>query len=164
MSLLGGTLAGSGCHRSYDVRGDLVINPGSAAVAVLPALLCTGRGGPPVSSGMYAQPVGYVLCRRPTEPVRVPYKDGVYYGSVPHRMHIYGFTEAAPDAQALCDSQPNSTVLLAPGPEWIGYRRCFERNEPNRDMAFVVTFDDSKGRSWSEEGGTWTEVRDIVLR
>jgi hypothetical protein len=165
-------LATAACDRWYDVRGQLVIGPSARAAVVTPAVLCTGRGGPPDTSGMYAHPVaderagvrGYLLCRRPAEPERVPYKDGVLYGSIPRRMHIYAFAEPDPDSQALCDLQPTLAIVPVRAWEWSGYRRCYSRRKPSTDMEFVVTYDDRQPKTWMEGEGGWLEERDIVLR
>jgi hypothetical protein len=164
-------LLGSACHRYYLVRGDVVINPGVVMSSRMPALLCTGRGGSPDVSAMSAQPltderggVALVLCHAPDRAVRLPFTERLYYGSLPRQMHIYAFTEPAPDAQPMCDSQPDNAVVQISTAEWGGYRRCFDRQWPSNGMAFTVTFDDSKAKTWTEEDGTWTEKRDIALR
>jgi hypothetical protein len=167
-----GVFAALGCDRYYHVNGELVLNPTAAATSTTPAVLCTGRGGPPESSGMYAHPVaneqsgirGYVLCRRPSEVTKVPYKEGVLYGSIPRQMHIYAFVEPAPDAQELCDRQPNVAIIPVREQGWTGYRRCYDRRLPSKDMRFVVTYDDGKAKTWTEGPGGWFEQRDIVLR
>jgi hypothetical protein len=172
MILVAAALPGTACHRFYDVRGDVVINPRAVPASEMPALLCTGRGGAPEVAGMYARPltdehsrgVALVLCRDPNTVVRVPFKEGLYYGSLPREMHIYAFREAAPDTQPICETQPGKSVIQVSASEWTGYRRCFDRHTPTKDMAFAVTFDDAKARTWTENKGTWTEQRDITLR
>jgi len=42
-----GVFAALGCDRYYHVNGELVLNPTAAATSTTPAVLCTGRGGPP---------------------------------------------------------------------------------------------------------------------
>jgi hypothetical protein len=161
----------AGCHRFYEVHGDVVINPGTLAASRMPVAICMGRGGAPETSAMYARPAhdehmraaAYVLCRDPSKPVRIPFAEGVYYGSLPRQMHVYAFTESVPDAQPYCDSLPGEAVIMIFAVKWKGYLRCFDRTQPSREMGFAVTYDDSKARTWTEDGGRWNEKRDIVL-
>jgi hypothetical protein len=80
----------SGCHRMYDIRGEVVVSPGAVARAGVPALVCTGHGGPLETSGVYGgrasrlSSIGATLfCAPPAAPVSFVLYESIYYGWLP---------------------------------------------------------------------------------
>jgi hypothetical protein len=88
----------TGCHRMYELQGEIIVAPGAVRKGCAPAFICAGHGGPPASSGIYGTAClpplhrgHHRACEPPVAPVSFTLKESLYYGSVPRRAHVYAW-------------------------------------------------------------------------
>ncbi len=179
---------GTGCHRLYVIRGNIVVvAQESAHEDALPAVLCSGHGGPLETSGVYGSPVvssesreATIFCRRPSEPMTFSLHESIYYGSVPRRAHVYSWLAPVPGAKDICTRAEGPAVKIAyrdldqlmspveskkpPNERTLVGRPCGETPKRSMPLAFAITFD-PKNRTWVEEsGGVWIEERSLRIK
>ena len=176
----------TGCHRMYEIRGEIIVAPSAVRKGGVPAFICAGHGGPLASSGIYGQPAYRssaagitVLCQPPVAPVSFILEESIYYGSVPRRAHVYAWLVRAPAADVLCkNASADGTITLdydaldrlvmpvEAAKPWHhrspATRLCGQNPRREDPLAFAITFDPDN-KSWNEKGGTWTERRTLRI-
>jgi hypothetical protein len=111
-----------GGHSLYVVSGRATLLPSAVAHAQLPALVCSGRGGPIESSGVYGEFLGrslerppQVICSTTTTSVDLEYQESVYYNQLPRQMHVYVWLEPHPELEKQCQGAQSSLISVAWG-------------------------------------------------
>lgn len=179
-------MALTGCHRMYEIRGEIMVASSAVRKGGAPTFICAGHGGPLASSGISGQPARRpsnagitVLCEPPVAPVSFILEESIYYGSVPRRAHVYAWLVPAPAAAVLCenasadgtitldyDALDRLVLPLEAAKPWHdrspATRLCGQNPRPGDPMAFAITFDPDN-KTWNERGGTWTERRTLRI-
>jgi hypothetical protein len=144
-------------HRFYVATGTAVVRPAVVRHVGVPALICSGHGGPLETSGVYGAPLGRdleqkprVFCSAPSSSIALEYRESVYTSDFPRRMHVYVWLERHPELESLCAEKVEAVVELeardlkgygSPDPpEWpcfkpdargaLGYAIVFENSVP----------------------------------
>ena len=190
-SILVGTVIGftmGGCHRLYQIQGAVQVAPSAAKKARLPAILCSGPGGPLEWSFVHGHPTWHptkndvdrgmatIFCSEPQADQAFPLDEAIDYGSLPREAHIYAWLAPVPAAQSLCAQSQAATMQVDPAalyqlkldtqaathrgdPSWP----CGQKPDPASPMNFVITFD-PEHKTWEvDDRGHWIEHRTIRL-
>jgi hypothetical protein len=122
-------------HRFYVATGTAVVRPTVVRHFGMPALICSGHGGPLETSGVHGAPLGRdleqkprVFCSAPRSPIALEYRESVYTSDFPRRMHVYVWLERHPELEGVCAEKAEPFVELEAGdlkgygspnpPEW----------------------------------------------
>ena len=97
-----------------------MVSPAALAHVKLPALVCSGHGGPLESSGVYGSPLGsslerppQVLCSGTAGSTALAYEESVYYGKLPRQMHVYVWLEPHPELEKQCRAATSPIISVA---------------------------------------------------
>jgi hypothetical protein len=171
-------LAG-GCHRSYEIMGDVFVTPSAVRRAQLPAVLCVGTGGDLKTTFVHGHPGGALFCAEPKVAEVFRLAEWIYYFSLPRQAHVYAWLVPVPAAAGRCAGEGGTVsidddalypIMLSSmrsehtGGEAYRYGRwpCGENPSTMTPMTFAVTFDPN-AKTWEEaDSGHWIERR--VLR
>jgi hypothetical protein len=139
-------------HRTYVVSGEATVSPPALAHVRLPALVCSGHGGPLESSGVYGSPLGsslerppQVFCAGTAEPTTLAYEESVYYNKLPRQTHIYVWLESHPELETQCRAAIAPMIAVAHrdlkghGSEDPMDRPCFAPDR-NGSLGYAVAF------------------------
>jgi hypothetical protein len=175
-----------GCHRMYEIRGDIVVAGSGLQKSHLPSVLCQGRGGPLESSGIYGRPVSRnernatIFCVAQSADYVFPLRESIYYGSIPRRPHVYAWLAPVPAAVDVCKGAAGPSVevdikeldrLMSPDDAAKPFHErapvtwpCGEKPAREMPMDFAVTFDPDR-KTWTDKGGgTWIEQRTLRIK
>jgi hypothetical protein len=145
-------------HRFYIATGSATVAPAVVRHVGVPALLCSGHGGPLQTSGVIGAPLGRdlehqprVFCQIPTGPLSFEYRESAYTSDYPRRMHVCVWLESHPELEGFCSGgrepvvqvkasnikgygSPTSTEWPCSKPDpqgGLGYAVVFERSAPD---------------------------------
>lgn len=147
-------------HSLWTVKGSFRVSPDTVKPDDLPAVFCTGRGGPlePFSvlgSVLYDEiddiVTWRVLCHAPLNPIHFPLDEYVYTNATPHNLHVYAWLEPIPGLRAVCgtfdagliDATRDLMMLADPRP---AHRLC-TRPRLAEILAHSVHFTDARDPS-----------------
>lgn len=171
-----------GCDRGYVIEGKITVARGAGA-AVMPAVLCEGKGGPLMSSALYAHPAtqrtsskATIFCKPPAEDVEFPLDEEILQGALPRRAHAYAWLEPVPAAKPLCGDRATIEIgtneldqLMEPdeakkprSDRGLDTYPCGHNPVPGRSMTYAVTFDPDH-KTWVERKTEWVEHRDLRI-
>lgn len=107
--------------RYYLVSGQATVSLSALEHVRLPALICSGHGGPLESSGIYGAPLGVSLDRKPqvfcstTKEARIfEYRESAFQAKLPREMHVYVWLEPHPELAAVCNNADSPVITI----EW----------------------------------------------
>ena len=139
-------------HKTYVVSGRAHIPADAVSHVPLPALLCSGTGGPLDSSAVFGLPLGFeldrppaVFCRRPEQDRIIEYRVSLYYGKKPRRMHAYVWLETHEELASACENA--STAMIAvEGRQLKGNPYpCWSTPDPAGSLGYTVAFSNLEG-------------------
>src|SRR6266542_1872002 len=132
-------------HKFYVVSGRAHIPADAVSHVSLPALVCSGHGGPLDSSAVYGDPIrddfgspSVAFCRRPEQGQTLEYRESLYYGSKPRRMHVYVWLETHEELSHACEDAP--TALITVNRDQLRGERCHHKPEPTGSLGYAVAF------------------------
>jgi hypothetical protein len=169
------------------IKGTVQVVPSAVRKARLPAVLCTGPGGPFETSFVNGHPArrremddvypgtATIFCSAPQVDDTFPLDEAILQGPLPREAHVYAWLAPVPAAQSLC-AESNDPIVRVD--EAILYRLkvatqaathradpswpCGPKPDEAAPMSFVITFD-PKCRTWEETDRGWIERRTIRL-
>jgi hypothetical protein len=179
--------AAGGCDSLYLIQGSVHVAPSAVGKARLPAVLCSGPGGPLEWSFVHSHPtwtsasdkadprVATIFCAEPHVEETFPLEEAILYGKL-RRAYEYVWLAPVPAAESLCASAKETAVKVDSAalyslrlatqaathrgdPSWP----CGQKPNPSAPMKFVITFD-PEHKTWVvDDEGHWIERPTILL-
>jgi hypothetical protein len=180
-------VAVGGCDSLYLIQGSVHVAPSAVGKARLPAVLCSGPGGPLESSFVHSHPtwtsakdnaepgVATIFCAEPHGEETFPLDEEILYGKL-RRAYEYAWLVPVPAAESLCASTKEVAVKvdtaalyrLKLATQTSTHRGdsswpCGQKPAPEAPMTFVITFD-PEHKTWVvDDEGHWIERPTIRL-
>jgi hypothetical protein len=135
----------------HEVSGRAHIPADAVSHVPLPALVCSGHGGPLDSSWVFGRPIGdefvrpaqpaSVFCRRPEQVQTIEFREPLFYGDEP--PHVYVWLETHEELASLCENA--LTAMITVDRSQLKGDPCSPKPDPAGSIGYAVVFSKSWG-------------------